>query len=121
MVSMLTIRRAQERGHANHLADDWTSTAYWYQRLPSPAASLAAVAERLPVRTATTPAVASPPPEALTNLPADRAAARAAAADRLTRLIAERNARLAALAEAARSAEVASREEVRDLRRRTLG
>jgi hypothetical protein len=25
-----------EHGHANHLSDDWSSTAYWYQTLPSP-------------------------------------------------------------------------------------
>ena len=33
------IHVSMERGHANHLADDWSSTAYWYQRLPSPAGS----------------------------------------------------------------------------------
>jgi hypothetical protein len=37
-----------EHGHANHLADDWSSTAYWYQTLPSPVKGILAVAERLP-------------------------------------------------------------------------
>ena len=30
------IRVTIEHGHANHLSDDWASTAYWYQTLPSP-------------------------------------------------------------------------------------
>src|SRR5260370_19416042 len=37
-----------EHGHANHLADDWSSTAYWYQTLPSPLKSILPVADRLP-------------------------------------------------------------------------
>jgi hypothetical protein len=38
-----------EHGHANHLADDWSSTAYWYQTLPSPLKTIPPVVERLPV------------------------------------------------------------------------
>ena len=39
-----------EHGHANHLSDDWSSTAYWYQTLPtSTPLTIAPVAERLPV------------------------------------------------------------------------
>ena len=39
-----------EHGHANHLADDWSSTAYWYQLLPTaPALTIRPVEERLPV------------------------------------------------------------------------
>src|ERR1700676_1844705 len=37
-----------EHGHANHLADDWSSTAYWYQTLPSPIKSISPVGDRLP-------------------------------------------------------------------------
>jgi hypothetical protein len=37
-----------EHGHANHLADDWSSTAYWYQTLPSPIKSILPVGDRLP-------------------------------------------------------------------------
>lgn len=37
-----------EHGHANHPADDWSSTAYWYQRLPSPVKSVLPVGDRLP-------------------------------------------------------------------------
>ena len=37
-----------EHGHANHLSDDWASTAYWYQTLPSPQLQILPVEERLP-------------------------------------------------------------------------
>jgi hypothetical protein len=50
-----------EHGHANHLSDDWASTAYWYQTLPAPAASVPPVAYRLPTRPAAPP-VMSPAP-----------------------------------------------------------
>ena len=39
-----------EHGHANHLADDWSSTAYWYQVLPTVTPlTIASVEDRLPV------------------------------------------------------------------------
>lgn len=43
------IRVTMEHGHANHLSDDWSSTAYWYQALPSPRLDILPVGERLPV------------------------------------------------------------------------
>ncbi len=49
------IRVTIEHGHANHLADDWSSTAYWYQTLPSPVREVPPVAERLPVLLAAAP------------------------------------------------------------------
>jgi hypothetical protein len=39
-----------EHGHANHLSDDWASTAYWYQLGPAPRIEIAPVSERLPTR-----------------------------------------------------------------------
>jgi hypothetical protein len=42
------IRVTIEHGHANHLSDDWASTAYWYQTLPSPKLTILAVEQRLP-------------------------------------------------------------------------
>jgi Protein of unknown function (DUF2961) len=45
-----SIRVTLEHGHANHLADDWASTAYWYQTLPSPVLTLPPVQDRKPVR-----------------------------------------------------------------------
>ncbi|KAG4437399.1 hypothetical protein IFR05_007124 [Cadophora sp. M221] len=51
------IRVTLEHGHANHLRDDWSSTAYWYQTLPGPKLDIAPVAARLPNR----PQVKPPP------------------------------------------------------------
>ena len=42
------IRVSMEHGHANHLSDDWSSTAYWYQQLPSKPVSIQPVEERIP-------------------------------------------------------------------------
>lgn len=45
-----SIRVTIEHGHANHLADDWSSTAYWYQTLPTAKGlTIAPVEERLPM------------------------------------------------------------------------
>jgi hypothetical protein len=44
------IRVTIEHGHANHLSDDWASTAYWYQLAPSPPPSILPVERRLPHR-----------------------------------------------------------------------
>ena len=38
-----------EHGHANHLANEVSSTAYWYAETPAPAAPVPPVAQRLPV------------------------------------------------------------------------
>ena len=40
-----------EHGHANHLANDWSSTAYWYQLEPHKPFALPPVQKRLPLRT----------------------------------------------------------------------
>ena len=44
------IRVSIEHGHNNHLSDDWSSTAYWYQSLPSPILEIAKMEDRLPLR-----------------------------------------------------------------------
>lgn len=44
------IRVTMEHGHANHLSDDWASTVYWYQKLPSPPLTMQPVNERIPAR-----------------------------------------------------------------------
>lgn len=44
------IKVTMEHGHANHLADDWASTAYWYQKLPGKKFDIAPVTQRLPLR-----------------------------------------------------------------------
>ena len=45
-----SIRVTIEHGHANHLSDDWSSTAYWYQTLPCKPLSIIPVDQRLPVK-----------------------------------------------------------------------
>ena len=39
-----------EHGHANHLGNEMSSTAYWYAEQPAPAAEVPPVTQRLPVR-----------------------------------------------------------------------
>lgn len=52
-----SLRVTIEHGHANHLCDDWSSTAYWYQLLPTQAdMSILPVEQRLPVTPAPIPA-----------------------------------------------------------------
>lgn len=47
------IRVTMEHGHANHLSDDWASTAYWYQTLPTKPFGILPVADRLPTHIVT--------------------------------------------------------------------
>jgi hypothetical protein len=62
------IKVSIEHGHANHLSDDWAATAYWYQTLPSPQATILPLERRLPNRPAMSP---SPEPIAPTAEIAD--------------------------------------------------
>ncbi|WP_203453405.1 glycoside hydrolase family 172 protein [Jiangella aurantiaca] len=57
------IRVTMEHGHANHLADDWASTAYWYQTLPGPRLDILPVEQRLPRRPQTPPSDGIVPPD----------------------------------------------------------
>ena len=54
-----SLRVTIEHGHANHLSDDWSSTAYWYQTEPSGSSHIASVTDRLPTRV-TDPSSGSP-------------------------------------------------------------
>jgi hypothetical protein len=45
-----SLRVTMEHGHANHLADEWASTAYWYQLLPTRPFGIDPVDARLPIR-----------------------------------------------------------------------
>jgi Protein of unknown function (DUF2961) len=65
------IKVTMEHGHANHLSDDWSSTAYWYQTLPSPVLTLPPVEQRLPTLPGERPAERRPTDE----LTADQRAA----------------------------------------------
>jgi hypothetical protein len=39
-----------EHGHANHLANEMSSVAYWYAEKPTRAADIPSVEQRLPIR-----------------------------------------------------------------------
>ena len=45
-----SIRVTMEHGHGNHSANDWASTAYWYQTLPGVPFDIPKVQDRLPIR-----------------------------------------------------------------------
>lgn len=111
---------SMERGHANHLADDWSATAYWYQRPPSPPSTLQPVALRRP-SSRDVAVVTEPGPELLAHLPAELRAIRATAMGAASEAEDARDADLRRRALATREAEAASRDEVRALRSRTLG
>lgn len=76
-----------EHGHANHLSDDWATTAYWYQSLPSPLLTIPPVDQRLPLRPVDR-VVEAPLPE----LTEEQRGARDAAAERMRRFVADRDA-----------------------------
>lgn len=79
------IKVTMEHGHSNHLSDDWSSTAYWYQKLPTAPFTIAPVEERLPLRPAEAP---TPPPAAARQ--DDQRAARATAEARKQAFLDER-------------------------------
>jgi len=81
------IRVTFEHGHGNHLSDDWSSTAYWYQTLPSPVLEILPVGQRLPLRPVDR--VIDVPLPVLTD---EQKAARAAASSRMERFVAARDA-----------------------------
>ncbi len=87
-----SIRVTVEHGHANHLSDDWASTAYWYQTIPSRPFSIPPVQERLPLRPVM-PAASSALGDAYLN--EEMRALRAAQRERYSRYVEERNAVLA--------------------------
>ncbi|KAL4887772.1 hypothetical protein BDV59DRAFT_212016 [Aspergillus ambiguus] len=65
------IRVTMEHGHANHLTDDWSTTVYWYQTLPSPRLDILPVESRLPRRPQFPPhnsTTDAPKPNVLTSL-----------------------------------------------------
>jgi len=76
-----------EHGHANHLADDWSSTAYWYQTLPSPVLTVPDVGDRLPLRPVDRVITTQLP-----DLTPEQRAAHVSAATRMKDFVAQRDA-----------------------------
>jgi hypothetical protein len=112
------IRVSIERGHANHLADDWSATAYWYQALPTPPADSLPVALRAPVPIGARMRLRTPPGPSVTNLPDDRLQARASRSGRLAESLRQRAERFERRAAETRAAEAAARDEAAALRAR---
>jgi hypothetical protein len=81
------IRVTIEHGHANHLADDWASTAYWYRLGAGSAPAVPAVARRLPNRPPVPAPVNPAPPPATAGAEIEE---RRAAAEERRRRHAER-------------------------------
>jgi len=120
-----SIRVTMEHGHANHLADDWASTAYWYQTLPTKAFGILPMEARLPIRST---ALASPfggsagsvsgehtPSDA--QMSDEMREMRAARQERYARYVEKRNAVLARRIEDTRKRSQLNREQARQIRR----
>jgi hypothetical protein len=105
------IRVTMEHGHANHLADDWASTAYWYQTLPSPSLTIPPVGGRLPRRVESPPADGVAPAE--TGVRAERIRRRD---ERLAELVAKRETWFEQRAQAARTHQAKNAENARRVR-----
>jgi hypothetical protein len=107
-----------EHGHANHLADDWSSTAYWYQTLPSPAKSILPVGDRLP--TSLAQAVTEPERRTSSDLVIsdDQQAAFETARERFSRYKALREEHLGRKIERTRESSQRNIEQARALRER---
>jgi hypothetical protein len=110
------IRVTIEHGHANHLADDWASTAYWYQLAPASAPAVPPVERRLPNRpTAARPVEPSDPPAAVAAEVQER---RAAAEERWSRHLEQMERRYAEARQRTSENERGNLEAGRDLRAR---
>ncbi|HEV2126132.1 MAG TPA: glycoside hydrolase family 172 protein [Chloroflexota bacterium] len=64
-----SIRVTMEHGHGNHSPNDWASTAYWYQTLPSKPFDILPMEQRLPIRHAELGVVPMLPPAEVPMLP----------------------------------------------------
>ncbi len=104
-----------EHGHANHLSDDWSSVAYWYQSTPAPGLEIPPVEERLPLRPQEQRLTADLP-----ELTEDQRRAREAAAERMSAFEAERDRVRAARMPEIDAAEQGNVEQAAELRRRWL-
>ena len=110
------IRVTIEHGHANHLADDWASTAYWYRLGPGPTESVPPVAQRLPNRPGDGPPVSPSEPPA--SAAAEVEERRAVAAERWRRHTERMERRFEAAFERTRDDERENLEHSRGLRDR---
>lgn len=110
------IRVTIEHGHANHLSDDWASTAYWYQVGDPAGVTILPVDQRLPLRPALADAVVNSEPPA--SVAAEVEDQRRAKAERLERFQSNYDQRIKEATHRAATQEQGNRDFARDLRRR---
>ena len=105
-----------EHGHANHLADDWSATAYWYQVGEPRAVEIAPVEDRLPERSGfdAAPGPIAPP----ASLADEVNAARAQVTARQEEFQERYRSRIQTATDRAASQEAANRDHAVDLRSR---
>jgi len=102
-----------EHGHGNHLSDEWSSTAYWYQTLPSPQLTIPDATQRLPLRPIDRVIQTPLPP-----LTEEQRSAREAAAERMAQFVLKRDRMRAERQSQIDDWERGNVEIVRDVRRR---
>lgn len=114
------IKVTLEHGHANHLRDDWSTTAYWYQTLPGPKLDILPMKDRLPNR----PQIMQPQPagprsgvDALTELQVKNIQQRE---DRLNEFVDDRNKWLERRAAASRERARSNVKNAKEIRKRFL-
>ena len=110
------VKVTMEHGHANHLTDDWSSTAYWYQTLPGPKLDILPVSRRLPPR-AEVPAPAWKESEDLDELRKGMIRQRQ---ERLDEFVADRMGWLERRAQDSRARAAKNKEDAADVRQRFL-
>ncbi|EXK81241.1 hypothetical protein FOQG_14293 [Fusarium oxysporum f. sp. raphani 54005] len=111
------IRVTMESGHANHLRDDWSTTAYWYQTLPGPKLSIQPVEERIP-RKPDFPAGKRPEPPNTESLDPKRKAMIQQHQDRMEAFVQDRNQWLERRAKATQERSKKNIEHAKDIRTR---
>lgn len=108
-----------ESGHGNHLRDDWSSTAYWYQTLPGPKLDMLPVQERIP-RKPSFPAGEQPAGEKIQALDPQQKAMVEQRQDRLTAFVKDRDEWLKRRAADSKQRSVANTELAKDVRDRYI-
>lgn len=106
-----------EHGHANHLRDDWSATAYWYQTLLGPDLRIQPVEERPPNRPRIKPIPELSAARALTDLQKQNIEQRE---ERFKEFVDDRNKWLERRAKASRERAVNKVEIAKDIRARFL-
>jgi hypothetical protein len=112
-----SIRVTMEHGHANHLADEWSSTAYWYQTLPSKPFDILPMEQRLPLRGVVQPGVPQlPRPVGERELTEEQRGRLRERQERYERYTRERDAQLSRKAEDSKERERRNAEHARRIR-----